>query len=418
MIDIEQSAAVADKPRDERDEFTYAQKRMLKHLCETSHLDFTRYFFQKREGSRFIVSPHHYITAKTMDRVYRGEITRLIVNMPPGYTKTEMVVINFIAHGLAINPASKFIHASYADTLALNNSVAVRDVVQSEYYKDLWNIRLKTDSQNKKAWAIQDYNGGMLAVASGGTITGFRAGRMMDGFSGALIIDDPIKPDDALSDTMREKINMRFTNTFKSRLAHEEVPIIVIMQRVHEEDPSGFLLAGGTGEKWHHLLLPVDVPEVPHPYPGEFTHGIPIDHGLPPGPLWPYKHNEEQIRMMETADPYTYASQYDQRPAPLGGGIFKTDWWKFYEVRPNILYKIITADTAQKEKEHNDYSVFQCWGFLDGNIYLLDQLRASGKPLCLRRNLWRSGTSTSFRAIQHGANSGPHMLKTRLPAPA
>ena len=365
-------------------EFSYQEQRMLSYLCRTNQLAFTRYFFRKRENSRFIVSPHHSIMAHTLDRVVLGEIPRLIINVPPGYTKTEMAVINFCARGFAINPASRFIHASYADSLALVNSRAVREVVTSEEFQALWPMQLRQDSQSKKNWA-NEFGGSMLSVASGGTITGFRAGRMMERFSGALIIDDPLKPDDAFSDTIREKINMRFTNTFKSRLAHEQVPIIVIMQRLHEDDPTGFLLRGGTGEKWHHLILQVDIPEGGLEYPSDYTHGIEIKHGLPPGPLWPYKHNAEQIQIMRESDSYTYASQYDQRPAPLGGGIFKTDWWKFYEVAPNVEYRFITADTAQKEAEHNDFSVFQCWGVYEGRLYLLDQLRGKWEAPSLRQ---------------------------------
>ena len=364
----------------EMEEFSYQERRMLKYACMNSHLVYTRFFFKKREGSRFMVSPHHKVMANVLDVTLRGgslcghKVNRLIINVPPGYTKTEMAVVNYISHGMAINPASRFIHVSYSDQLALLNSATVKDVVMGEDYQSMWPMELREDSQSKKAW-YNKWRGGMMAVASGGSITGFRAGRMMEGFSGALVIDDPIKPDDAYSETMREKINTRFTNTFKSRLAHEDIPIIVIMQRVHEDDPTGFLLKGGTGEMWHHLCLPVDTPETPEKYPTEFSHGIPIPHNLKPGPLWPYKHNAEQIEIMRDADPYTYASQYDQRPAPLGGGIFKDIWWKFYDVLPNVEWKIITADTAQKEKEHNDYSVFQCWGMYEGNIYLIDQLR-------------------------------------------
>ena len=361
----------------------YQKKRLLKHACETSHLSFTRYFFKKREGSKFMVSGHHPIVAGVLDRVLSGDIKRLIINIPPGYTKTELAVINFIAHGLAINPASKFIHASYADTLALLNSTFVRDIITSEEYQELWPMELRQDSKSKKSW-YNENGGGLLAVAAGGTITGFRAGRMMEGFSGALIIDDPIKPDEAHSVTIRQKINMRFTNTFKSRLAQEEVPIIIIMQRIHEDDPTGFLLKGGTGEMWHHLLLPAEINDEQPEYNKEYTHGIPIQYSLPEGALWPYKHTLEQLKFIETSDPYTHASQYMQTPAPLGGGIFKASWWNFYDIAPNVEYKFITADTAQKTKEHNDYSVFQCWGFHQGNIYLLDQIRGKWEAPDLR----------------------------------
>lgn len=369
----------------EDDSWSYQEKRMLKHLFETDHLAFTRYFLKKRDGNKFIMSPHHRVMADTLDKVFTGEINRLIINVPPGYTKTEMAVINFIARGMAINPKSKYIHISYADNLAMLNSSNVKEICTSDEYNRLFPMTLKDDAKSKKAWYNQK-GGGMMAVSAGGTITGFRAGRMMAGFSGAMIIDDPIKPDDAYSETIRNRVNNRFTNTFKSRLAHEAVPIIVIMQRIHEDDPTGFLLQGGTGERWHHLLLGAEVLPLAQreKYPKEYTHGIEIKHNLPAGPLWEYKHTLLQLNQMRTSDPYTTSAQYDQRPSPVGGGLFKDIWWKFYGLPPNYEYCFITADTAQKTKEVHDYSVFQCWGFHDGNLYLLDLIRGKWESPQLR----------------------------------
>lgn len=381
------------------------EKGLLKVACENSHLAFTRCFFRERVGvqQRFMVSPHHKLMAETLDKVYRGEIKRLIINVPPGYTKTEMAVINFVAHGLALNPYSRFIHVSYSDSLALLNSTLVRDVVKLPLYRSLWRVDIRKDASAKKSWTTKE-GGGMLAMASGGSITGFRAGQMMKGFSGALIVDDPLKPDDAYSKVKRESVNVRFTNTFASRMANPEVPMVVIMQRLHEDDPTGYLLKGGSGEKWHHLLLPAHVKEEPEPYPVEYTHGIPIEYELPIGPLWEYKHTLEMLKAMEESDIYTYASQYDQRPAPLGGGIFKGDWWKFYEEPPICEYRFITGDTAQKTEEHNDYSVFQLWGYKDGKIYLLDQIRDKWEAPDLKRAFvafWNAHVGTGSEVTGH-----------------
>ena len=362
--------------------------RMLKAKLQADHLSFTQYFLNKRDGNKFITSPHHALITSTMERVFDGEIKRLIINVPPGYTKTEMAVINFIARGLAKYPRSKYIHVTYSDQLASTNSIGVKDTIALEDYQRLWEMNLRKDSKAKKYW-FNTSGGGVYAVSSGGPITGFRAGRMVDGFSGAFIIDDPLKPDDAYSETKRNAVNNRFNNTFKSRLAHEGVPIIVIMQRLHEDDPTGFLLKGGTGEKWHHLCLPFEIPEPEDEpeYPSEYTHGIPITHSLPAGPLWEYKKNSHDIKIMRASDPYTTASQYDQSPAPLGGSIFKDEWWRYYKQGTIVPeYRIITADTAQKTDERNDYSVFQCWGYLSGNIYLLDQIRGKWEAPELRAN--------------------------------
>lgn len=429
---------------------------MLQYLLPRDSLSFSRYFFMNRESRKYIVNGHHKVIADTKRRVFDGEIKRLIVNMPPGYSKTEEWVVNFMAEGLAINPQALFMHLSYSDDLALWNSTQCRDIVDSPEFQELFPMKIRHDVSSKKKWYTQQ-GGGVYATSAGGQVTGFRAGRIiglveedeeaqalqrqadrlerrihrwgnskkgrharrmlrrinrqldkrigqvadtdinlavedalaavaridklrtqgLPEFWGALIIDDPIKPDDAFSDPLRLRINNRFMNTFKSRLAKEsETPMILVMQRIHEQDPSGFLLSGGTGEKWYHLLLPVEIPEDPITkwYPREFTHGIPIEYDLPPGPLWEAKHNQAQIDEMRKADPYTMASQYDQQPTNSKALIFKPEYWKYYTALPeNILLKRIYVDTAQKTEDHNDYTVLECWGYVPGmGILLLD----------------------------------------------
>ena len=363
-------------------------KSILRELCLKNHCAFTRYFFKKRKKQNLIMSAHHNIMGATLDKVFTGEIKRLIINVAPRYTKTEMAVTSFIARGFAINPSSEFIHASYADSLVMRNSMTVKDLVMHESYQELFPYKLKKDSQSKKAWRIADHDGGLLAVSSGGTVTGFGAGLMQEGFTGALVMDDPLKPKDAYSDTLRTKINQQMTDTFLSRLAHKDVPIVIIMQRVHEDDMTGFLLKGGTGEKWHHLCLPCEITDSDKEYDYSANpYGIPIEYDLPNGALWPYKHTLEDLDQMRKADPYTTAAQYDQKPSPLGGGIFKDEWWKYYDsdVPPQFEYRFITADTAQKVKEHNDWSVMGCWGVYDNNLYLIDVVRGKWESPELRR---------------------------------
>jgi len=140
----------------------------------------------------------------------------------------------FIAWSLAKNPKAKFIHLSYSDALALDNSSLTKEYVQSDSFQSLWPIELKKDSQSNKKWYTNS-GGGVYATASGGAITGFGAGS-----GGAIIIDDPLKPDDAVSEVKRSFINNRYNTTIRSRVNSRDVPIILIMQRLHEEDLSGF----------------------------------------------------------------------------------------------------------------------------------------------------------------------------------
>ena len=359
--------------------WTPNEERMLRHLMLNDPLAYARYFFNVRDSMEFVVNPHHIIMADTLQKVVDGEITRLIINVPPGYTKTELAVIFFMSRGLAINPGAKFIHTTYSDELALENSQKTKDIVESPEFQKLFRARIRMDSNSKKKWYTKR-NGGVYATASGGPITGFRAGKFQKGFQGAFIIDDAIKPDDAFSETVRNKINNRFMNTFMSRLAvKKRTPMILIMQRIHEDDPTGYLLQGGTGEKWHHLLLPSPIPpgNILDWYPKEYTHGIPIEYDLPEGALWTFKHDDADMDEMDKADPYTTASQYHQSPSPKGGAIFKDEMWKYWAVMPRDLAFIkIFADTAEKTGEENDYTVMQAWGYSPSlGILLIDQAR-------------------------------------------
>lgn len=258
--------------------WSYNEKRMIKYMCEQDGMQFLRYFFKLREGTTMIRNWHHYAIEHVLQGVYDGLVNRLIINISPGYTKTEQAVINFIARGLAINPRSKYIHASYSADLAQENSSKIKETISLPEYQDLWPLTVRVDSKGKKRW-FTEQGGGMMASSAGGQITGFRAGRMESGFTGAFVIDDPVKPDDAYSVPKRNAINNRFNNTMRSRLAVETVPMIVIMQRIHEDDLSGYLLKGGSGEKWHHLSIPAMLSEekLNKPYPEDYTHGKPID---------------------------------------------------------------------------------------------------------------------------------------------
>lgn len=352
-------------------------KEIERRRLKKSHLAFTQKFFEAKENKTFNVGKHHIVMCNTLDRVYTGEIPRLIINVPPGYSKTELAVVNFIAHGLAINPGARFLHASYSEELALYNSTQVKDIIGLEEFQELWPMVYKDDTKAKGLWRTTE-GGGMRAAASGRPITGFRAGRMRDDdeeweFSGAMIIDDPLKPDDASSEVQRKFINDRWQNTFKSRLAQEDVPVIVIMQRLHVDDFVAHILET-SGETWHVLKLPIEIEGECEPIHPE--HAIMIPHGLPNGPLWDKKHDQRQINILKL-DQLTYSGQYAQEPITDGGNLFKEEWFDGYHTLPRLKWRAIYVDTAQKTKERNDYSVFEHWGAgEDGKAYLIDLVRA------------------------------------------
>jgi hypothetical protein len=202
-----------------------------------------------------------------------------MINIAPRYGKTELAVKNFISHGLSINPAAKFIHLSYSTELALDNSEAVKDIIEHESFKEIFpEVVIKKDSKAKKKW-YTTAGGGVYATSTGGQVTGFGAGtvddddekfdeefedefsQLLEGiginqtFGGALIIDDPIKPEDADSEIKRNRVNNRYDSTIKNRVNSRNTPIIIMMQRVHEDDLCGYLLKNEPGE-WFVLSLP------------------------------------------------------------------------------------------------------------------------------------------------------------------
>lgn len=329
------------------------EEKVLKVMCEKNLLFFTRYIFKENTRRNFTVSPHFVLIADALMKVIEGKTKRLIINIPPRYGKTELAVKNFIAYGLAINPQSKFIHISYSDDLALDNSSQAKEYVESDAFQKFWQMKLKKDAQGKKKW-FNEEGGGVYATASGGAITGFGAGVSdSNNFSGAIIIDDPLKPDDAISEVKRKSVNERYNSTIRSRVNDSNTPIIVIMQRLHEDDLSGFLLNGGSGEEWEHLCLPA------------------LDSNN--NPLYPEKHSFEELEQIRQANRYNFAGQYMQLPAPEEGGEWKKEWFQIVdkkEVPINSLKWEMLIDGAYTKNTANDPTGFQI-GAKWGNNYVI-----------------------------------------------
>lgn len=323
---------------------------IIKQKCEDSLLFFTRYIFKENTGNKFQVAKFHETLADTLHKVHKGEIKRLIINIPPRYGKTELAVKMYIAWSLAKNPSAKFIHLSYSDSLALDNSSMTKEYINSDAFTRLWDIKLKKDSQSQKKWYTTD-GGGVYATSSGGAITGFGAGS-----GGAIIIDDPLKPDDALSDVRRSFINNRYNTTIRSRVNDRDVPIIVIMQRLHEEDLSGYLLDGGSGEQWHHLKLSA------------------LDDDNKP--LWPEKHSFDELEAIRQADRYTFSGQYLQLPSPPEGGEWRKDWFNIVnraELPNDIVYEMY-IDGAYTKDTRNDPTGIQISGKSGDNLYIFKSI--------------------------------------------
>ena len=377
--------------------------RLRARLLGSQH-EFTKFFFRAVEGNRFREGQHHRLIDRTLDEVVAGRRTRLLVNEPPGYSKTLQCVIMFVARGFALNPRARFLHASYSRELVDLNSQQIIDVMSTVEYKILFGRELRPDASAKSLWRTPE--GGMFkASSSGGSVTGFRAGTM-DGiaeeddledeedisaffagledeslpFSGALIIDDPLKPDDATYKKRRQFVNDRYMNTFRSRLAHERIPIIVSMQRIDRDDFSHHLLTGGGGEKFDHLLLPIEINNAKE-YPAAYTHGRLIPHGLPDGPLWPFKHTKERIEVLRKGSAKVFSAHYLQDPRDSANQVFRPEYFKAYEVRPRTLNIAIIVDPSKGRGARSDRTAIAVIGVSqEGTKYLLD-------GLCHRMNL-------------------------------
>ncbi|HFZ0934061.1 DNA-packaging protein [Klebsiella aerogenes] len=360
---------------------TAEQKTFARKVeCEEDGLYYARYFFKQRTGGKMIVAPHHKVIQKTLDRVIDGEIQRLIINVPPGYTKTELATINMMGRGLALNCRARFMHLSYSHNLALLNSSTARGMIKSQAYQSMWPMALRDDADSKAMWWTE-HGGGVYASSAAGQVTGFRAGHMEPGWQGALIIDDPVKPDDAYSEIVRDGVNNRFNETIKSRLAIETTPMIVIMQRIHYHDLSGYLLRGGSGEKWHHLNLPVIIDNSQSyaaQYP-ENTHAIPIDHGLSDGWLWPFKHNESH-RVSLFSHRRTAEAQYMQNPKRFNaeGALWNEEMISAahaMRITQELARTVVAIDpqaTNSEESDESGIAVASVYGTGDERQYSLD----------------------------------------------
>ncbi len=190
------------------DEIHRLQK--IREKCENDLIFFARYFFRELRGEKFIVNSHHHKICAALKDIERGG--NLLINLPPRYGKTELGVICWIAQSIARNPKARFIHLSFSAELALENSAKCRELIKSEKYQQLWPVKIKADADSKAKWYTEE-GGGVYATQAGGAVTGFGAGITGDDdaseWGGAIIVDDPLKPDDARSEAIRSAINDR-----------------------------------------------------------------------------------------------------------------------------------------------------------------------------------------------------------------
>tara|TARA_R110000796_G_scaffold242543_2_gene364653 strand:+ start:186 stop:1577 length:1392 start_codon:yes stop_codon:yes gene_type:complete len=333
-----------------------AAKELLHRRMARSGLhDFISYIKQDYIKSTFSTE-----LCQELDEFYlksiNGERPVLIVEAPPQHGKSEIVSRMLPPYLFGLNPNLVVGGLSYGKDLASDMNRDIQRVMLSNEYKNLYPesslnkkrvVTVEVEAKrNSDMFEIVGKKGKYISQGVGGPLTGKR----LD----IGIIDDPIKNSkEALSKTVKDSIWNWYCTVFLTRLSKDSGQIIMAT-RWATDDLSGMIL--DSNPKAKRLSFPAI-----------------NDEGLA---LVPELHPIEKLMDVKTTvSSHFWSAMYQQSPTVLGGGIFKTEWWQYYTGNVNFEYRMMFADTAQKTGQENDFSVFQCWGKKDGNIYLIDQLR-------------------------------------------
>jgi hypothetical protein len=316
----------------------------------SDYLLFLRTFFKIITGRDFYISqPHgresHFVTvARELTLCANLEIVNLLINMPPGYAKSTMLLY-WVAWTLAKYPDSQYLYISYGHDLAAKHTEMIKRIINCKEYQLLFGIKIRSDSKAKDHFRTES-GGSIKAFGSSGGIVGHDAGLPnLNRFSGAILLDDLHKIDEAHSSTIRQKVIENYRETIIQRPRSPNVPMICLGQRVHEDDIAAFMLSGKDERKWKTVILKaID------------------DTG---NALYPEVNSLEQLREKELKNPYVFASQFQQNPIPAGGSLFKPNWFVLLDFEPKIIKTFITADTAETTKNYNDATVFSFWGLYE-----------------------------------------------------
>jgi predicted phage terminase large subunit-like protein len=337
---------------------------------------FTRKCFETiLPGTPYLPNWHIDAIAHELMRVRAGETARLLINQPPRSLKSICVSVAYVAWLLGHDPTRRVIVVSYSNDFAAELHRQFRMVIDAPWYRALFPaMRPARDSGME---LVTTRGGSRYATSVGGTLTGRGAD--------IIIIDDPLKAEDAMSELARRRVIDWYGGTLVSRLNDKENgPIIVVMQRLHENDLAGHLLGHGG---WHHLDLPAIAVE---------------DSVIPIGPgrqhirrrddvLHPERESREVLdRIKAEIGSLMFSAQYQQRPVPLEGNLIRRNWFRSYDRPPAIGPgdRIVQSwDIAMMTGEANDYSVCTTWHIVGSDFYLIDVFRDRLQYPDLRRKI-------------------------------
>lgn len=352
------------------------RERLLRAVLRKDFSSFVRKCFNTIvTGSPFVDNWHIDAIACQLSQMHKGEINRLVVTQPPRSLKSICASVAYPAWLLGHDPSRRIIVVSYSNELAAELHRQFRMVVLSSWYQELFpRMQLEKDTALE---AVTGAGGCRYATSIEGTLTGRGAN--------LIIIDDPHKADEALSEKARDRVWNWYSGTLASRLDDKQVgQIILVMQRLHPDDLAGRLLESGS---WTHLNLPAIAPEDQIIRLGPHS----VKHWKRGEPLQVEREGLIVLAGIEReAGSQRFAAQYLQKPVPDGGNAIKRDWLRFYKKRPVAQPgdRIVQSwDVAAAIGDNNDYSVCTTWLLRRGEYYLLHVLRARLTYPDLRRKI-------------------------------
>ncbi|TKT70282.1 hypothetical protein YH63_002005 [Afipia massiliensis] len=371
-----------------------------------------RCFRMLNPGAAYLPNWHIKAIARQLERIQNGETNRLIINMPPRYLKSLTVSVILPAFLLGHNPRMKIFGVSYSNDLSAKHAADFRAIVRSDWYRKVFPSMQVARVADSDVFTTK--RGFRRSTSVSATLTGL-GGDM-------IILDDPQKPVDAQSDTLRNSLNQWFTNTLLSRLDNKATGVIIlVMQRVHLHDLTGFLVDNSSD--WTVLSLPAiaEIDERVEIGEGEY-HARRVGEALHPR----YETISTLEKLRTQMGSAIFSAQYQQSPVPDGGAMIKREWLRYYDRLPERGYRtklIHSWDTAAKVGTQNDWSVCTTWLLVDNFFYLIDvirgryeypQLRAMAITLAQRDQPLKvliEDTSTGVALAQELRQSGIYTVK-------
>lgn len=354
--------------------------RQYRDILRRDFVAFAHRGFRELNGAMpYLGNWHLDVTAAKLESVRRGEILRLAIALPPRHLKSHMVSIAFVAFVLGHDPARQIVCASYSQDLADKLSRDCRALMNAAFYRAAFDTKLAPDRQAVGEFATTK-GGFRLATSIGGVLTGRGAD--------LIVIDDPLKAEEAWSDARRGAVNEWFDTSLISRLNDKaKGSIVLVMQRLHEDDLIGHCLAKGG---WELLSFPAIAEE-----------DVSYDVETPYGPRRFVRHAGDVLhRERESADTLArlraqmgsaaFLAQYQQAPCPREGVMVKAKWFPRYEpheLPSSFEARVVSCDTANKASELCDYTVFTVWGVKSKHLWLLAVVRRRMEYYELKRAL-------------------------------